>query len=148
MRFLILEDDESMIKLYRHWLTKINVEADSCSSGKDAISKHFKDKNHNFDLIIADLQLEDEKSGDQVISLLKSLEVSSKEKTPVLFLSANIKQELRTKYKKEKHIKFMDKKNIGYLNQLQLTLATTFYVSKQRVFCGLLLSQTPLRQSM
>ena len=119
MKFLILEDDESMVKLYRHWLKKNNIQADTCSSGIDAISNHLKDENHNFDLIIADLKLEDEKSGEQVISFLSNMEVSSKEKTPVLFLSANIDNELRIKFKKDKHIKFMEKKNIGYSNFLQ-----------------------------
>ena len=46
------------------------------------------------------------------------------------------------------YIPLTDKKNIGYLNELQQKFHTTFYVSKQRVFCGLLLSQTPLRQFM
>ena len=119
MKFLILEDDESMVKLYTHWLNKANIKTDTCSSGIEAISNHFKDKNHNFDLIIADLHLEDEKSGDQVINLLSSLEIASKEKTPVLFLSANINKDLRIQFRKEKHVKFMEKKNIGYSNFLQ-----------------------------
>ena len=119
MRFLILEDDDSMVKLYTHWLNKANIQTDTCSSGTDAIENHFNDKNHNFDLIIADLHLEGDKSGDQVIDLLKNLEMTSKEKTPVLFLSANINKELRIQFKKEKHIKFMEKKNIGYSNFLQ-----------------------------
>ena len=119
MKFLILEDDESMVKLYTHWLNKANIATDTCSSGIDAINTHFNDKNHNFDLIIADLHLEGEKSGDQVIDLLKNLEMSSEDKTPVLFLSANINNELRIQFKKEKHIKFMEKKNIGYSNFLQ-----------------------------
>ena len=45
--------------------------------------------------------------------------MTSKDKTPVLFLSANINKELRIQFKKEKHIKFMEKKNIGYSNFLQ-----------------------------
>ena len=119
MKFLILEDDESMVKLYTHWLNKANIQADTCSSGIEAIENHFSDKNHSFDLIIADLHLEGEKSGDQVISLLSNLELASKHKTPVLFLSANINKDLRIQFKKEKHVKFMEKKNIGYSNFLQ-----------------------------
>ena len=87
MKFLILEDDESMVKLYTHWLNKANIQTDTCSSGIEAIENHFRDKNHNFDLIIADLNLEGEKSGDQVISLLSNLELASKEK-PVLIPEA------------------------------------------------------------
>lgn len=119
MRFLILEDDESMVKLYKHWLNKANIETDTCSSGIEAISTHFNGDGHDFDLIIADLHLEGEKSGDQVINLLSSLEIASKEKTPVLFLSANINKDLRIQFRKEKHVKFMEKKNIGYSNFLQ-----------------------------
>ena len=39
MRFLILEDDESMVKLYKHWLNKANIETDTfCDLGINAIN--------------------------------------------------------------------------------------------------------------
>lgn len=119
LKVLILEDDNSMIKLYNHWLKKANIDIEYCSNGEEAMGSYLKDQNHNFDLIIADLHLEGSKSGEQVINFLKGMEVKSEEATPVLFLSAFIDQEIRTKFKKEKNVKFMEKKNIGYSNFIQ-----------------------------
>jgi DNA-binding response OmpR family regulator len=109
---LILEDDNSMVKLYNHWLTKLNVKVECCPNGQIAMDTYFKKDSIVFDLIIADLHLEDDKTGEQVVNFLEP-------KTPILFLSAFIDQELRIKFKKEKHVKFMEKKNIGYSNFLQ-----------------------------
>ena len=119
LKVLILEDDNSMIKLYNHWLKKANIDIEFCASGEEALSSYLKDQNHNFDLIIADLHLEGAKSGDQVVTFLKDMEIKYDQATPVLFLSAFIDQEIRVKFKKEKNIKFMEKKNIGYSNFIQ-----------------------------
>ena len=108
-----------MIKLYNHWLTKLDMEVECCPNGQTAMDTYFKKDSIPFDLIIADLHLEDDKTGEQVVNFLESLKSKSDPKTPILFLSAFIDQELRIKFKKEKHVKFMEKKNIGYSNFLQ-----------------------------
>ena len=53
------------------------------------LENYLKDQNHNFDLIIADLHLEGEKSGEQVVTFLKDMDVKYDQTTPVLFFSAS-----------------------------------------------------------
>ncbi len=108
-----------MVKLYNHWLTKLNVKVECCPNGQIAMDTYFKKDSIVFDLIIADLHLEDDKTGEQVVNFLEGFKGEGEPKTPILFLSAFIDQELRIKFKKEKHVKFMEKKNIGYSNFLQ-----------------------------
>jgi CheY-like chemotaxis protein len=119
LKVLILEDDNSMIKLYNHWLTKLKMEVETCPNGQTAMDTYFKKDSIPFDLIIADLHLEDDKSGEQVVNFLENLKNENEPKTPILFLSAFIDHEIRVKFKKEKHVKFMEKKDIGYSSFLQ-----------------------------
>ena len=61
------------------------------------------------DLLIVDLKLEGSKDGDKVVDLLRDIELSEKEKTPILFLSGHISDEIKNKYKNKKYINLLEK---------------------------------------
>jgi DNA-binding response OmpR family regulator len=112
MKILVMDDDQSMIDIYRVWLKSIDVEIDTCDNSYKASDKIMTGKIKDYDLLIADLNLEGSKGGDSVVALLREMELGQKEKTPVLILSGFINDEIKNKFKKKKEIYFLDKKSL------------------------------------
>ena len=97
MKILIVEDDPAMIQLYRVWLKTTKAEVDYCDNSFKVANKILSGEIRNYDLLIVDLKLEGSKDGDKVVDLLRDIELSEKEKTPILFLSGHISEEIKVK---------------------------------------------------
>ena len=109
MKILVIEDDMSMITLYRQWLKNTNVEIDYCDNSYKASEMIMKGSIDYYDLLIADLKLEGSKGGDTVVSLLAEMELGKKKKTPVLILSGHIDSEVKNQFLKRKNVHFLEK---------------------------------------
>ena len=113
MKILIVEDDPSMIDLYRVWLKTTKAEVDYCDNSFKVANKILTGEIRDYDLLIVDLKLEGSKDGDKVVDLLRDIELSEKEKTPILFLSGHISEEIKGKYKNKKYIQLLEKTSVN-----------------------------------
>jgi len=112
MKILIVEDDPSMIDLYRVWLKTTKAEVDYCDNSFKVANKILTGEIKEYDLLIVDLKLEGSKDGDKVVDLLRDIELTEKEKTPILFLSGYIGEEIKEKYKNKKYIRLLEKTTV------------------------------------
>ena len=113
MKILIVEDDPSMIDLYRVWLKTTKAEVDYCDNSFKVANKILSGEIRDYDLLIVDLKLEGSKDGDKVVDLLRDIELSEKDKTPILFLSGHISEEIKVKYKNKKYIQLLEKTSVN-----------------------------------
>ena len=98
MKILIVEDDEAMISLYKLWLKTTKAEIDYCDNSYDVSEKIKTGQIKNYHLLIVDLKLQGSEDGDKVVDQLSQVESERKEKTPIVFLSGEISQEIQQKY--------------------------------------------------
>ena len=73
MKILIVEDDPSMIELYRVWLKTTKAEVDYCDNSFKVANKILNGEIRDYDLLIVDLKLEGSKDGDKVVDLLRDI---------------------------------------------------------------------------
>ena len=113
MRILIVEDDEAMISLYKLWLKTTKAEIDYCDNSYDVSEKIKTGQIKNYHLLIVDLKLQGSEDGDKVVDQLSQVESERKEKTPIVFLSGEISQEMQQKYGDMRNIRLLEKTSIS-----------------------------------
>ena len=113
MKILIVEDDEAMISLYKLWLKTTKAEIDYCDNSYDVSEKIKTGQIKNYHLLIVDLKLQGSEDGDKVVDQLSQVESERKEKTPIVFLSGEISQEMQQKYGDMRNIRLLEKTSIS-----------------------------------
>ena len=113
MKILIVEDDEAMISLYKLWLKTTKAEIDYCDNSYDVSEKIKTGQIKNYHLLIVDLKLQGSEDGDKVVDQLSQVESERKEKTPIVFLSGEISQEIQQKYGDMRNIRLLEKTSIS-----------------------------------
>ena len=113
MKILIVEDDEAMVSLYRVWLRTTKSEIDICDNSYDVSDKIKTGRIKEYQLLIVDLKLQGSEDGDKVVDQLSQVESENKEKTPIIFLSSEINQEMQQKYGDMKNIKLLEKTSVN-----------------------------------
>lgn len=113
MKILIVEDDEAMVSLYKVWLRTTKSEIDICDNSYDVSDKIKTGRIKEYNLLIVDLKLQGSEDGDKVVDQLSQVESENKEKTPIIFLSSEINQEMQQKYGAMKNIKLLEKTSVN-----------------------------------
>ena len=113
MKILIVEDDEAMVSLYKIWLKTTKSEIDICDNSYDVSDKIKTGRIKEYHLLIVDLKLQGSEDGDKVVDQLSQVESENKEKTPIIFLSSEINQEMQQKYGDLKNIKLLEKTSVN-----------------------------------
>jgi len=113
MKILIVEDDSSMVDLYKVWLRSTKAEIDYCDNSYDVSSKIKSGSIHDYDLLIVDLKLQGSEDGDKVVDQLAEMEFEKEEKMPILFLGGDISQELVQKYGEKRNIRLLKKTSVS-----------------------------------
>ena len=113
MKILIVEDDEAMVNLYKVWLRTTKSEIEICDNSYDVSEKIKTGQIKNYHLLIVDLKLQGSEDGDKVVDQLSQVESERKEKTPIVFLSGEISQEIQQKYGDMRNIRLLEKTSIS-----------------------------------
>ena len=113
MKILIVEDDEAMVSIYKVWLRTTKSEIDICDNSYDVSDKIKTGRIREYNLLIVDLKLQGSEDGDKVVDQLSQVESENKEKTPIIFLSSEINQEMQQKYGDMKNIKLLEKTSVN-----------------------------------
>ena len=113
MKILIVEDDEAMVSIYKVWLRTTKSEIDICDNSYDVSDKIKTGRIKEYQLLIVDLKLQGSEDGDKVVDQLSQVESENKEKTPIIFLSSEINQEMQQKYGDMKNIKLLEKTSVN-----------------------------------
>ena len=113
MKILIVEDDEAMVNLYKVWLRTTKSEIDICDNSYDVSEKIKTVQIKEYNLLIVDLKLQGSEDGDKVVDQLSQVEFEDKEKTPIVFLSSEINQEMQEKYGDKRNIKLLEKTSVN-----------------------------------
>ena len=113
MKILIVEDDEAMVSLYKVWLRTTKSEIDICDNSYDVSDRIKTGRLKEYNLLIVDLKLQGSEDGDKVVDQLSQVESENKEKTPIIFLSSEINQEMQQKYGDMKNIKLLEKTSVN-----------------------------------
>jgi DNA-binding response OmpR family regulator len=113
MKILIVEDDSSMVDLYKVWLRSTKAEIDYCDNSFDVSDKIKSGSINNYDLLIVDLKLQGSEDGDKVVDQLSEMEFEKKEKTPILFLGGDISEEMVQKYGEKRNIRLLKKTSVS-----------------------------------
>ena len=108
MKILLIEDELDVADVYISWLEEFGHEIIHCANGYTAgVEILEQGEGQVFGLILTDIKMPG-KTGIELIDFLDKIETQTT-KTPTIFLSGFIDEELREKYKNLSHVTFLEK---------------------------------------